>query len=325
MRLRLAGLVWIAIASALLAAPPIPQQPAETLRRTFVPGAAQRYVVFLHINSLLAGQRPEQIGAKQYVQPFRRSAQGRLSWRVVRRVAGQPGERGAEIEESLDEFSLGEARIEGDEEAQRMAEALRAAPLAWNQPRTIRYRETLSGQLLGVPPDAAPSLGENAPPLLTLWLLRAVRPTAALPQHPVRFGQRWAGPRVVNFVEWADVAGTESVEWLEAPAAAVPSVRLHVVQQITGKVVAGAERREAGDAAARFYAEMLSTLALDDARLLAAERSASREISWELRNVPGLAEPQHFRAQLSVKVEIHECGNDPCLAADRLPEWRRRN
>ena len=71
---------------------------------------------------------------------------------------------------------------------------------------------------------------------------------------------------------------------------------------------------EAGAAQARFYAESLTTLALMDGRVLAAERSAVREISRTLDAVPGLPEPQRFRARLSVQVQIEDCKDNPCLA-----------
>jgi hypothetical protein len=76
--------------------------------------------------------------------------------------------------------------------------------------RTLNYRETKAGQLLELKPDGAPTLGEAAPPLLTLWLLRALRPTIALPASAVRFGEPWQEPRSAQLPNWDDVRGSEN-------------------------------------------------------------------------------------------------------------------
>jgi hypothetical protein len=324
MRLRSSFSSVLLTAGALLAAIAAAQEDAP-LRRAFSAGAEQRYVVFLHLTAELKGQRPEQIGARQYVQPFANSAAYEVSWRATRRVLAPAANELVEIEEMLDEFAGVSGVTLSGAEGQEMIDALRQALELWSRPQTLRYRETSAGQLLGLRSEAAPALGENSPPVVTLWLLRALRPTAALPPHPVRFGRKWQEPRAVEFKEWSGITGIESGEWLEAPSSPGPAVRLHITQQIIGRIAAGADWKEAGEASARFYAESLHTLALDDTRLLSAERSASREISWELKNVPGLAEPQRFRARVSVQVQIDDCRNDPCLAADRRGVLRRRD
>jgi hypothetical protein len=42
-----------------------------------------------------------------------------------------------------------------------------------------------------------------------------------------------------------------------------------------------------------------------------------REISRTLEAVPGLPDPQRFRAKLSVQVQIEDCNDNPCRATAR--------
>ena len=155
-------------------------------------------------------------------------------------------------------------------------------------------------------PLGAPLLDEAAPQLLTPWLLRALRPSVALPARPVRFGESWQEPRAVELPNWSEVRGAESGEWLEAAGSEEPAARLHVVQEIFGKIQRGAEMSPEGTAEGRFHGESLATIALSDGRLLAATRSAAREITWLLGPVEGLPERPRFRGRLSVEVRIEE-------------------
>ena len=282
--------------------------------RSFSIGAAHVYRVRLTLRSELEGQRPLPIGSKTYVEPFSRSAEVILSWRATSRVTAVTEDGAAAIEEVLDEFDAPQLHVEpADDEARKISAALAEAVQPWTVLRTLRYRETPAGQLMALPPEGVPALGENAPPLLTLWLLRALRPAVTLPGKPIVFGERWQEPRAAKLANWSNVRGIESGEWLDASGAAEPAVRLHIVQQISGEVAAGADMPEAGVAQARFHAESLTTLALLDGRVLSAERSAVREISRTLEGVPGLPDPQRFRARLSVQVQIEDCNDNPCL------------
>jgi hypothetical protein len=286
------------------------------LERTFSVGAAHTYRVRLTLRSEVEGQRPVPIGAKTYVEPFSRSAEVTLSWRAMSRVTSIADDGTAALEEALDEFDAPHFRSEpADDDAKKLLAALADTLAPWSVPRTLRYRETSAGQLIALPPEGVPALGENAPPLLTLWLLRALRPAVTLPGKPIIFGERWQEPRAAKLENWSDIRGIESGEWFDASGSVEPAVRLHVVQQISGVVAAGADLPEAGVAQARFHAESLTTLALLEGRVLAAERSALREISRTLEAVPGLPDPQRFRARLSVQVQIEDCNNNPCRAA----------
>ncbi|MCL5289149.1 MAG: hypothetical protein M1453_14285 [Acidobacteria bacterium] len=288
------------------------------LERSFSVGAAHVYRVRLTLRSELDGQRPVPSGAQAYVEPFSRSAEVTFSWRATSRVAAVAEDGAALLEEVLDEFAAAQFRAApADDDARKMSAALADAVKNWSFPRTLRYRETPAGQLIALPPEGVPALGENAPPLLTLWLLRALRPAVTLPGKPIVFGERWQEPRSAKLDNWSDVRGVESGEWLDASSSAEPAVRLHIVQQISGSVAGGADMPEAGAAQARFHAESLTTLALLDGRVLAAERSAVREISRTLDAVAGLPDPPRFRARLSVQVQIEDCKDNPCRASVR--------
>jgi hypothetical protein len=285
------------------------------LERSFSVGAAHVYRVRLTLRSELAGQRPVSTGTQAYVEPFSRSAEVTLSWRATSRVTAVAEDGAALLEEVLDEFDAAQFRVvPDDDDVRKMSAALAEAVRPWTVPRTLRYRETPAGQLIALPSEGVPALGENAPPLLTLWLLRALRPAVTLPGKPIVFGERWQEPRSARLDNWSNVRGIESGEWLDASGSVEPSVRLHIVQQISGGVAAGGDMPDAGAAQALFHAESLTTLALLDGRVFSAERSAVREISRTLDAVPGLPDPPRFRARLSVQVQIEDCKDNPCLA-----------
>lgn len=292
---------------------------SEPLARSYVQGATQRYRVELLVRSELEGQRPVRVGVKGYAEPFTQFAQTRIAWTVTQRVVAVLPDGSAEIEEFLDGFAEPESRAatEGDPELKNLACALEDALRRWSQPRVLRYVATRAGQLRGFAPAGAPALDEAGPALLTPWLLLALRPAASLPARPIRFGERWQEPRAVRLENWTDVQGTESGEWLEALGSAEPVVRLLIVQHIAGNVAAGKERSVGGDGAdsavasvaGRFHAESLATLSLTDRRLLAATRSATREITWTLAPREGFEQPPRFHARLSAQVTIEECGD----------------
>ncbi len=323
--LTLPGLLILApVVFSFLSAMAAAQQ--EPLERTFTAGAVSSYHITLSVHSGVSGQQPVQIGAKAYVKPFSREVGNALRWTATRRVVAVAADGSAEVEETLEEFAgpgdsalipEEEAAKQLDDETRRLAAALREALAAWKEKRTLRYRETRSGQLLDLKPECAPPLGEAAPPVLTLWLLRALRPAAALPATPIRFAEPWRVPRNAQLTNWAEVRGSESGEWLEAQQAAEPAVRLHIVQQLSGTVVSGAEKPPEGAARARFHGESLNTVSLTDGRLLAAARSATREITWRLAPVEGLPDPPEFRGSLFVEVVIQACDETPCLSAGR--------
>ena len=303
--------------------PSVPAQ-ERPLQRSFSVGNTASYRIQLTVRSEVTGQQTETIGAKTYVRPFAQSAQNRLNWTATWRVLSVGSDGIAEIEETLDHFEgAAEAWAAADEKAARLATALREALAGWGATRTLRYRETREGQLLDLKADSVPLLGEAPPALLTLWLVRALRPAAALPGAPIRLGARWQEPRSAQLPNWADVSGSETGEWLDAPGAAQLALRLHVVQQISGTVVSGVEKPPEGTAQGTFHGESLNTVSLGDGQLLGATRSATREITWILVPVEGLSERPRFMGRLAVQIEIEACNEDPCLPP-QFPVGRNR-
>jgi hypothetical protein len=288
-------------------------QKTESLERTFAAGDVRQYRIELTVRSEVEGDATNKIGAKTYVSPFSRGAEETITWRAVRRIIAIGSDGAAEVEETLDDFASGESKTFGaaGEETDKLAQALEATLVRWIDPetRTLRYREARNGELRDVAPKGGPSLGEAAPPVLTLWILRALRPAAALPVRPIVFGDRWQEPRAVKLSFWTDTHAQESGEWIAVPesAAAEPSARLLTVQQVLGTVASGREKPPEGTAQARFHGESLATISLGDGRVLEATRSATREISWTLASIAGLAKPPEFRARLAVQIDIKEC------------------
>lgn len=307
----------LVIAAMLAAAPALSQvqaTPEAVLRRAFIAGEVYRYRVSLTVRSESQGKRPVSIGAETYVSDFSRAAECRVSWRSTRRTLAIREDASGIMAEELDAFAPVECSLnttdgEGAEARELLAQALET----WSKNRTLSYREATNGQLAGARAEFAPNLGEAAPAVLSLWLMRALRPTSTLPAKPLEIGQSWSEPRAAEIPPWRDVQGSERVEWLEAPPGPEPAVRLHVVQQISGTVPDTLEAAERPPAKGQFLADSLSLLSLKDARLLAATRSASRETVWTIESVPGLTEPQRFRARLAVQIEIADCQNDACL------------
>ncbi len=304
---------------------PAPNADPLTFERTFTAGSTTQYRIQVSVRTELEGQQPDTIGAKTYVHPFSRTAERRIAWRSTVHILSVGSDGAAEMEETLNDFSssTGEASPAGDADAAKLTKALEEMSADWTKPetRTFRYRERPTGQLLGLESEFAPAIVEASPPLLTFWLLRALRPVAALPARPISIGDHWQEPRGVLLEGWDEVQGTENGEWLEparagnSSADAEPAVRLLVIQQIQGKIAAGPEKPPEGAADGRFHAESLATLSLSDGRVLSATRSATREITWTLAPVPGLEHAPEFHARLSVQIEIEEC-HGPCTTTD---------
>lgn len=300
----------------------------KQLTREFRARSAATFRVELRVRSEVEGQKPATIGAKTYLQPVSLWVEQKIIWQAERRIVSITEDGSAEIEESLDGFSNIEAASTENSETQKLLEALAAAVKRWETPRVLRYRESSGGKISGLPADAGPPLDELSPRVLTAWLLRGLRPTSNLSAHPLVFHQPWHEPRAVAFAEWAPASGSESGEWLEDADAlrrqGEPTVMLQETQEISAPVVTGAEKPAEGSARAHFHAESLSTLALDDLRLMQATRSAAREIVYTLAPVDGLAAPPQFRGRLLVEIRIQHCDETPCtLTSDAAVRGRR--
>jgi len=279
----------------------------KPLERSFASGASSGFRIQLTVHTEVRGEETEKIGAKTYVKPFVHAAEAGLSWTASRRVISMDAAGLAEIEETLGSFEeFGADALAGDPDSAKLLAALREMLSGWKKDSVLRYREARNAQLSGLNAEGVPPLGEEKPVVLTLWLLRALRPVAALPTKPVRIGERWEEPRSANLPPWEGVKGLESGEWLEAGAGGQLAATLQVVQQIRGS----APRPGAGDASpqeraeATFFAESLADVSLLDGSLISATRSASREILWTPGPVEGLPDPPQFRAKLSATVTI---------------------
>lgn len=283
--------------------------------RTFKQGDVQHYRVTLTVRSEVDGRRPTTVEGKTYAEPFADLAEASLSWEATRLVVSVDPDGAAQVEEKLHSFSelLGTMGSTGMQPVGKsLADLLRAWNLQLQSP--LRYREAQNGQISGLGADAGPVF-DNAPAVLTLWLRRALRPSALLPGRPAREGERWSEPRAVRLPPWTDVQGTESGEWLAGPLperSISKLISLHVVQQISGRVPSAAQEGSApvppGDA--RFHAESLSAVVHLGAplyggygSLFSATRSASREVTRVVEGMPNLAEAI-FRARISVEIRI---------------------
>ena len=321
-----------------------PANGLKPLRRMFHAGDEARYRVRLVVHSELEGPGTVKIGSVTYVKPERHSADARLSWVATERVVSVAADGSAQIREQLDGFARpttaqpsGQAAAgstEGDDgEAAKLSAAVMHTLAEWARARTLEFRVEANGTSKDVAAEGAPELDESPPHLLNLWLLHALRPQATLPEHPVQPGDSWQEPRRVHIAGWTNVGAGETDEWLEGPPGDQAAVRLHVVQEISGHILEGgakaAEREErqeergetqkgqpaaASSKTERFFAESLSTIELNDGRVLGASRSARKEIVEVLPPVEGLPKPPRFRATLSVQVEIESCMENGCEA-----------
>jgi hypothetical protein len=279
-------------------------------------GRIEHFEVELRVRSEVEGQKSTTIGAKTYVEPVSQWVEERLTWVDERRVVSTGADGSAEIEERLADFSDAVDSSGSDPDTIKLLAALKGAISPWEIARILRYRETRAGQISSLDAMAAPPLGEQAPRVLSAWLLRALRPTTALPAHPLVYNQSWEEPRAVQFAEWRETTGSESGEWIGETVGTrsrgEPTVQLHTTQEIVGTVAAGNEKSAEGNGQAHFHAESLNTLVLEDLRLMSATRSGMREIVWTLAPVEGLASPPKFRGRLLAEIHIKSCDETPC-------------
>jgi len=323
-------LLW-ALDAVSLPAPALPASQDKPLRRTFHAGDEWRYRVHLIVRSEREGPETVEAGAATPGKTVQHWAEARLGWTISERVIRVGADGVAEIQEQLEAFEAPRITQESgadNSQSARLAASLRQTLTAWAKSRALEFRIAADGKAAGLGADAAPQTDEPPPPLLKLWLAHALRPTATLPERPVRPGASWREPRRVHINGWTEVQAGETDEWLDAESKARAAVRLHVVQEISGRVAESAgnpsmragERKDdeakksPSEKTERFFAESMSTIALDDGRLLAASRSARTEIVQVVPPVGGMAEPPRSRSILSVQVEIENCVEDKCEA-----------
>src|SRR5262249_6361084 len=140
------------------------------------------------------------------------------------------------------------------------------------RPISMRYTEDAQGSLreAGMPGPVL-NLGEGAPPLLGLWLRRAVRPNVVFP--PLKFE---AGATAMQEFRpsgklFKNARGSGSTEWLDGHSDQ-PSALLHVVQQLSWDAPPRVDAAKSDEAKAReavlrhesFFADSVTTISLVD-------------------------------------------------------------
>ena len=256
----------------------------------------------------------ETVAAQTYVTPIVRAAEVSLHWSAVRRALSVQSDGSAAIEETLVPASQQCEEAPPSEKTDAALQlSLKTFCASWLKAEIIRYTENKSGALRDVSPSASenalPPLAETAPPLLSLWLKRAVRPNVIFPQLPFEIGatSQHSFQPASNLLK--NARGSESIEWLDAQGE-TPAATLHVVQQLVWSVAppAAAVRVESRESQTQkdesFFADSLSTVSLQDGSLLRANRSASRTTSRHVDPVPGLPQPPEFSSKLTVTVTI---------------------
>jgi hypothetical protein len=289
---------------------------SQPILRTFQKNNTVAFRINLRIRTEIEGQKPRPFGTKTFLQPLSTWLEQNISWQATRTITAINSDGSAEIEEKLTNFLATTTASDETTEAKKLQSDLESALNKWISSKTLQYRETQSGQISNLNVESIPPVDESSPRVLTAWLLRALRPTAALPARPLTLGEHWQEPRVVQFAEWTATAGSEAGEWLAPPTGVrqhgEPTIKLQTTQEITGTVTSGAEKPAEGNATAHFRAESLSTLSLDDLRLMSASRSATRDILWTLAPVEGLEKPPQYRGRLFVEISIQVCDETPC-------------
>ncbi len=294
------------------------QPQSQPTLHNFAKNKITAFRVTFRIRTEIEGQKPSSFGAKTFLQPVSTWLEQNISWQATRKIIVINPDNSAEIEEQLSKFTSNTTSSDetGKSETKKLANDAESALNKWAIAKILRYRESSSGQISGITAEAVPPVDESAPRVLTAWLLRALRPTTALPARALNFREHWQEPRTVQFAEWTSTTASEAGEWL-APQPGIrqrgePTMKLQTTQEITGTVASGAEKPAEGNAAAHFHAESLSTLALDDLRLMSASRSATRDILWTLAPVKGLEKPPQYRGRLFVEISIQVCDETPC-------------
>jgi hypothetical protein len=288
---------------------------ATPLERTFRPHEEREYGIQLKVRNQMTDGAIETHAARLPSDRAARAADVWVSWQVVEQIASVDAEGTAEVRETLWHFKI-EPAPDGDRDASDLQDmslqrALRAKLEAWVAPaeRALHYRETRSGQLLGLDVSSAPDLVEGAPPpVVTEWFVEALRSAVALPQGPIKFGGQWRQPLQIAWKGWSDIQAFESGEWLKpADTDSHNAISLLTSKQITARVNATAGTPAAGTAEATFHAESLATLSLWDGHTISATRSAVRDTAGWLVSVAGTEHPEVVHQRMVVQVEIREC------------------
>jgi hypothetical protein len=282
------------------------------LTRHFVASTEERYQVTLSLRAESHSVTTETVAAQTYVTPVVHAAEVSLHWRADRRILSVQ-DAAAVIEETLVPASQQcEETPPSEKTDAELQSSLKTFCTTWLKAEIIRYTENNRGVLrettASPSENALPPLAETSPPLLSLWLKRAVRPNVMFPQLPFEIGatSQQSFQPASNLLR--NARGSENIEWLDAQGEA-PGATLHVVQQLLWNTTppAAAVQVESRDQIQKdesFFADSLSTVSLQDGSLLRANRSASRAASRHVDPVPGLPQPPEFSSKITVTVTI---------------------
>ena len=298
-------------AAVFVAAPGVLAQ-QRTLTRHFVAPAEELYQVTLNLKAESHSVATETVAAQTYVTPVVHIAEVKARWSAVRKIFSLQNDGSATIEETVtpDPQRCEEVAQMSDRTDTELQDSLKAFCTFWLQTENMRYTENDRGVLREVSAsgNALPPLAETAPQLLSLWLKRAVRPNVILPKLELAVGATSQHSFQPASSLLKNARGSETTEWLDSQNE-VPAATLHVVQQLlwssAGLATPGAEKTlSPAQKEEAFFADSLSTLALQDGSLLRANRSASRTTTRHVDPVPGLPQPPDFSSKLTLTVTI---------------------
>lgn len=285
------------------------QQP---LSRVFVADTEERYAVTMDLKAETHSVRTESVAAQTFVTPVVRAAEVSVTWRTTRRIlAAGPGGQ-AKIEESeAPNAGRCEQSANSDEADPELLAAVMHFCSSLLHSGTVRYSEDRAGLLHEETPDPLPDLGEDAPPLLGLWLRRALRPNVIFPAMPFVVGVKSQHRLHPSGGLLKSAEGSETSEWLEARERQ-PAITLHVVQQLSWEATpppasTGTPR---GDkvtqfpAEESFFADSLTTLSVADGSVVRARRSASRSALRKMDPIQGLPHPPEFSSKLTLSITM---------------------
>lgn len=285
---------------------------AKPIDRTFVVGATERYRITIDVKAETQSVATERIAANTYVTPVFHKAEARAAWRVTRRFLSLRTGGSAEIAEASAPEGACEMVHQPDENQDpNLQSSLARLCTKLQAERSVRYTEDREGLLndsgaAGFSVD----LGEIAPPLLRLWLRRAISPNLVFPKIPLQPGAKSIQALRPSSQFLKNAQGSESTEWLEAQSD-VPAASLHVVQQLswdsapqTTPAASAISRSNAAPPYEAFFSDSLITLSLLDGSVLRANRSASRKTTHKMEPVPGLPEPPEFSSKLTISITV---------------------
>ena len=301
MNLSLLRVTQLALVFGLCAAAVSAQE--TPLTRTFTAGSMETYKIELTLRVDVRGVSTQTVGQKTYVKPVSHSMQATIAWTSHRRILSAPTGGVAQIEETETPVSseCGTAPA-ADEEAQKLQASLQEICSWLDAARTLHYEEQPNGMIRDLPSDAPLTFGEDAPPLLALWLRRNLRPGVIFPALPFRAGARSQRP-----VHASGMTGSETIEWADS-ATTASAATLHVVQELSWPQPAAKSgfSNAGGTPAGRtiFFADSNSSVSLLDGSVLNATRTASRETTRALGSVEGLPRAPEFSSKLTIVVVV---------------------